>query len=50
MTLFDDLEQHVTQSRPRFEEWLGRLVDIPTVSMDPARRQDVRRGAEVAAE
>ncbi len=50
MSLFDGLEQYVKQSRPRFEEWLGRLVEIPTVSMDPARRQDVRRGAEVAAE
>src|SRR5713101_5092011 len=50
MSLFDGLERYVEQSRPRFEEWLGRLVEIPTVSMDPARRQDVRRGAEVAAE
>ncbi len=50
MTLFDGLDRYVEQSRPRFEEWLGRLVEVPTVSMDPARRQDVRRGAEVAVE
>jgi acetylornithine deacetylase/succinyl-diaminopimelate desuccinylase-like protein len=50
VTLFDGLDRYVEQSRPRFEEWLGRLVEVPTVSMDPARRQDVRRGAEVAVE
>src|SRR2546428_8305499 len=48
MSLYDNLEQYVEESRPRFEEWLGRLVEIPTVSMDPARRNDMRRGAEVA--
>src|SRR5213083_1816580 len=48
MSLFDGLEQYVKESRPRFEEWMGRLVEIPTVSMDPARRNDMRRGAEVA--
>src|SRR2546422_5275857 len=45
MNLFEGLEQYVRESRPRFEEWLGRLVEIPTVSMDPARRNDMRRGA-----
>ena len=50
MTLYDGLDQYIQRSRPRFEEWLGRLVEVPTVSMDPARRQDVRRGAEVAVE
>src|SRR2546422_10873206 len=50
MNLFEGLEQYVRESRPRFEEWLGRLVEIPTVSMDPARRNDMRRGAAVAVE
>src|SRR2546422_121908 len=48
MALFDGLDKYIEESRPRFEEWLGRLVEIPTVSMDPARRNDMRRGAEVA--
>ena len=48
MNRLDGLDRYVEQSRPRFEEWLGRLVDVPTVSMDPARRGEVRRGAEVA--
>ena len=50
MSLLDGLDQYVRQTRPRFEEWLGRLVEVPTVSMDPARREDVRRGAAVAVE
>lgn len=48
MSLLDGLDQYIRQSRPRFEEWLGRLVEVPTVSMDPARREDVRRGAGTA--
>src|SRR2546426_3426729 len=50
MSLYDNLDKYVEGSRPRFEEWLGRLVEIPTVSMDPARRDDMRRGAAVAVE
>src|SRR2546422_4324130 len=50
MSLYDNLEQYVRESRPRFEEWLGRLMEIPTVSMDPARRNDMRRGAAVGVE
>jgi acetylornithine deacetylase/succinyl-diaminopimelate desuccinylase-like protein len=50
MNLFQGLDGHIRQSRARFESWLGRLVDVPTVSMDPARRDDVRAGASVAAD
>src|SRR2546428_6406518 len=50
MSLYDNLDRYVKESRPRSEEWLGRLVEIPTVSMDPARRNDMRRGAAVAVE
>jgi acetylornithine deacetylase/succinyl-diaminopimelate desuccinylase-like protein len=46
----DGLDQFIRQSRSRFESWLGRLVDVPTVSMDPLRRDDVRRGGGVALE
>src|SRR5439155_25878419 len=45
MSFLDGLDEYIREARPRFEEWLGRLVGIPTVSMDPARREDVRRGA-----
>jgi acetylornithine deacetylase/succinyl-diaminopimelate desuccinylase-like protein len=50
MGLFEGLDLYIEQSRPRFEEWLGRLVEVPTVSMDPARREDVCRGAGIAVE
>src|SRR2546425_8308837 len=50
MSLYDSLETYVKESRGRFESWLGRLVEVPTVSMDPQRKDDVRRGASVAVE
>lgn len=45
---FRDLESYIQQSRPRFESWLGRLVEVPTVSMDPAHKDDMREGAAIA--
>jgi acetylornithine deacetylase/succinyl-diaminopimelate desuccinylase-like protein len=38
------------RARPAYERWLTRLVEIPSVSADPARRADVARAAEVAVE
>src|SRR2546426_7785142 len=49
MNLFEGLEQYVRESRPRFEEWLGRVVEMPTVCMDPRRRDRKRRGAAGAS-
>src|SRR5258708_3126762 len=37
-----------TSHRSDFERWLAELVNIPTVSVDPARAADVRRCAETA--
>jgi acetylornithine deacetylase/succinyl-diaminopimelate desuccinylase-like protein len=31
-----------------FEAWLAELVNIPTVSVDPAHREDMHRGAQAA--
>ena len=45
-----DLDRYISGSRSQFESWLGRLVDIPTVSMDPQRKDDMRRGASLAIE
>src|SRR5438067_11782780 len=50
MSFYDNLETYVKESRGRFESWLGRLVEVPTVSMDPQRKDDIRRGASVALE
>src|SRR5688572_14711410 len=45
-----NLNKYVEDSRPQFEDMLGQLVEIPTVSMDPGRKDDIRRGANLAAE
>ncbi len=42
------LERYVTDSRLRFEDLLGQMVEIPSISMDPARAPDIRRMAEFA--
>ena len=42
------LERYVTDSRPRFEDLLGQMVEIPSISMDPAKAPDIRRMAEFA--
>ena len=42
------LEHYVTDSRRRFEDLLGQMVEIPSISMDPAKAPDIRRMAELA--
>ncbi len=50
----NDFDRHLTQyiadRRAWFEDILGQMVEIPSVSMDPARVTDVRRMAEYAAQ
>jgi acetylornithine deacetylase/succinyl-diaminopimelate desuccinylase-like protein len=46
----DDLAAYAAASRQSYEEHLRELVEIPSVSVDPARKEDVRRAAERAAE
>jgi acetylornithine deacetylase/succinyl-diaminopimelate desuccinylase-like protein len=48
--LYSPLGGFVRNARTEFEEILHTLVEIPTVSMDPDRRDDVQRCAEVAAD
>jgi len=45
-----ELESHIAGLRPEFETTLGQLVEIPTVSMDPAHKTDMRDGAAFAVE
>ena len=40
------LDRYVQGLRPEFERNLKRLVEIPTVSMDPDRSEEMRFGAE----
>ena len=48
--LYADLDRAIPTVREEFETWLRDLVEIPTVSMDPAHADDIQRGAERAAE
>jgi acetylornithine deacetylase/succinyl-diaminopimelate desuccinylase-like protein len=46
--LYDDLDPYISGSRDEFESKLAQLVEIPTISMEPERASDIRRGAETA--
>jgi acetylornithine deacetylase/succinyl-diaminopimelate desuccinylase-like protein len=46
--MFKGLDAYVKNSRREFEDKLGELVEIPTISMEPERKGDIRRGAELA--
>jgi acetylornithine deacetylase/succinyl-diaminopimelate desuccinylase-like protein len=43
------LRADIAGLRARFEDQLAALVEIPSVSMDPGRRDDMRRCAELAS-
>ncbi|HSE37657.1 MAG TPA: M20/M25/M40 family metallo-hydrolase [Blastocatellia bacterium] len=47
-TLYERLDDYITDSRDEFEDKLGQLVEVPTISMEPERQQEIRRGAELA--
>ena len=46
----ETLTRFASSERQRFEENLRGLVEIPSISNDPARADDVRRVAESAAD
>lgn len=45
---YQGLDSFIRSSREDFENKLGELVEIPTISMEPDRKDDIRRGAELA--
>ncbi|HKV37965.1 MAG TPA: M20/M25/M40 family metallo-hydrolase [Blastocatellia bacterium] len=45
---YPGLDSYVGDCRAGFESKLADLVEIPTVSMEPERQGDIRRGAELA--
>lgn len=49
-TLYDRLDSYIETSRVEFEEKLAQLVEIPTISMEPERKEDCRRGAQLVGE
>lgn len=44
------LRSFVKESRPRFEDLLGQMVEVPSISMDPSRSGDMRRMADLAGQ
>ena len=48
MTVHHQLDAYVEQNRKRFEDLLGQMVNIPSISMDPAKANDMRRMATLA--
>ena len=45
-----EIDQRIAERRGAFEAAIREGVEIPTVSMDPGRAGDIRRGAEWAAD
>lgn len=45
-----ELQGFAKNERDRFERALKQFVEVPTVSSDPERQRDMRRGAELAAQ
>src|SRR5688572_12437089 len=45
-----NIDSYIASNRSQFEDMLGELVEIPTVSMDPGRKEDIRRGANLVTE
>ncbi len=46
--LYANLASYIKDSRAEFEDKLGTLVEVPTISMEPERKDDIRRGAILA--
>ena len=44
----EELQSYARGKRAEFEGVLEKIVEIPSVSVDPARKGDVRRAAEYA--
>src|SRR5262245_40752853 len=46
----DQLKLFIEDNRHRFEDLLGQMVEIPSISMDPSKSNDMGRMATVAAQ
>ncbi len=44
------LRTFINESRPGFEDLLGQMVEVPSISMDSSRTGDMRRMADLAAQ
>ena len=50
MAIQQQLEAYVNARRAQYEDLLGRMVEIPSISMDPSKTNDIRRMADMAAQ
>jgi acetylornithine deacetylase/succinyl-diaminopimelate desuccinylase-like protein len=50
MTRDQQLEAYIKETRPRYEEMLGEMVQVPSISMDPAHKADILKTADLAVE
>jgi len=48
--LYNRLDSYIKDSRTEFEDNLAQIVEVPTISMEPERTGDCRRGAELVRE
>src|SRR5437016_1827191 len=46
----EELRSYADRERARYEATLEKIVEIPTVSVEPDRKDDVRRAAEYGAD
>jgi acetylornithine deacetylase/succinyl-diaminopimelate desuccinylase-like protein len=46
--LYNGLDSYIKNSRTDYENKLGEFIEIPTISMDPERKDDIRHGAQLA--
>jgi acetylornithine deacetylase/succinyl-diaminopimelate desuccinylase-like protein len=44
------LRAFIAESRPKFEDLLGQMVEVPSISMDPFHKGDIRRVADLAVQ
>jgi acetylornithine deacetylase/succinyl-diaminopimelate desuccinylase-like protein len=44
------LKTFINEARSRFEDLLGQMVEVPSISMEPFRADDMRRMANLAAQ
>ncbi|MDE3118554.1 MAG: M20/M25/M40 family metallo-hydrolase [Nitrospirota bacterium] len=44
------MDSYVKAARPRFEQMLAEMVELPSISMDPARAADIRKTAKLAVQ
>ena len=45
--LYERLDSYINNARTEFEDKLAQIVEVPTISMEPERKDDCRRGANL---